>query len=66
MRTAFADYKTPPFYDSVVAKLTTDGANYDGNSSRARRALEEHRPLGMETTTPLHIRLMDGEAFLLG
>src|SRR5919107_4367154 len=42
-----------------------DGADHDGNSSRACWALEEHRPLGMKTTTPLHIRLMDGEAFLL-
>ena len=66
MRTAFADYETLPFYDSVVVKLTTDGADHDGNSSRACWALEEHRPLRMKTTTPLHIQLMDGEAFLLG
>lgn len=62
----FTGYETPPFYDSLVVKLTTHGADRDGTSSRACWALEEHRSLGIKILAPLHIRLMDDEALLLG
>ncbi len=62
----FAGYEVPPFYDSIVGKLITYGADRDEALARGRRALEEYRLEGINTTIPLHLRLLSEEAFLAG
>ena len=62
----FAGYEVPPFYDSMVGKLITWGTDRDEALARGRRALEEYRIEGIETTIPLHLRLLQEEAFLSG
>ncbi len=62
----FAGYEVPPFYDSMVGKLITYGADRDEAIVRGRRALEEYRLEGINTTIPLHLRLLGEEAFLSG
>jgi acetyl-CoA carboxylase biotin carboxylase subunit len=62
----FAGYEVPPFYDSMVGKLIAYGADRDEALMRGRRALEEYRLEGIKTTIPLHLRLLDDEAFLSG
>ena len=62
----FAGYEVPPFYDSLVGKLIVWGADRHEAIARGRRALEEYRLEGIKTTVPLHLRLLDDEAFLSG
>jgi acetyl-CoA carboxylase, biotin carboxylase subunit len=62
----FAGYQIPPFYDSMVGKLIVWGTDREEALARGRRALEEYRLEGIKTTIPLHLRLLDDEAFLSG
>jgi acetyl-CoA carboxylase biotin carboxylase subunit len=62
----FAGYQIPPFYDSMVGKLIVWGTDREEALARGRRALEEFRLEGIKTTIPLHLRLLDDEAFLSG
>ena len=62
----FAGYQIPPFYDSMVGKLIVWGTDREEALARSRRALEEYRLEGIKTTIPLHLRLLDDEAFRSG
>jgi len=62
----FAGYEIPPFYDSMVGKLIVHGADRHEALMRGRRALEEYRLEGIKTTIPLHLRLIEDEAFISG
>jgi acetyl-CoA carboxylase, biotin carboxylase subunit len=62
----FAGYQIPPFYDSLVGKLIVWGTDREEALARGRRALEEYRLEGIKTTIPLHLRLLDDEAFRSG
>jgi acetyl-CoA carboxylase, biotin carboxylase subunit len=59
-------YQIPPFYDSMVGKLIVWALTRDEAISRARRALREYRLEGIKTTIPLHLRLLEGDAFRAG
>ena len=54
----YQGYTVPPFYDSLVAKLIVHGANREECVMRLRRALAEYVIGGIETTIPLHQRLI--------
>jgi acetyl-CoA carboxylase biotin carboxylase subunit len=62
----FSGYTVPPHYDSLVAKLIVHGANRNECLMRLKRALGEYVVGGIETTIPLHLRLMSEPAFLDG
>ena len=62
----FAGYTVPPHYDSLVAKLIVHGANRNECLMRLKRALGEYVISGIDTTIPLHQRLMTEPAFLDG
>jgi acetyl-CoA carboxylase biotin carboxylase subunit len=62
----YTGYTVPPYYDSLVAKLIVHGANRNECLMRLRRALEEVVIGGIETTVPLHRRLIAAPAFLDG
>ena len=62
----FAGYTVPPYYDSLVAKLIVHGANRNECLMRLKRALGEYVVGGIDTTIPLHQRLMSEPAFLDG
>jgi acetyl-CoA carboxylase biotin carboxylase subunit len=62
----YAGYTVPPQYDSLVAKLIVHGANRNECLMRLRRALEEFVITGIETTIPLHQRLMAAPDFING
>ena len=59
-------YVVPPYYDSLAAKLIVHGKTRNECLMRLRRALEEFVIGGIETTIPLHQRLMKEPAFLNG
>jgi acetyl-CoA carboxylase biotin carboxylase subunit len=59
-------YRVPPHYDSLVAKLVVHGGTRNECLMRLRRALEEFVIGGIETTIPLHARLVSEPDFING
>jgi acetyl-CoA carboxylase biotin carboxylase subunit len=62
----YQGYSVPPNYDSLVSKLIVYGANRNEAIMRLRRALEEYVIVGIETTIPLHQRLVLADDFING
>jgi len=62
----YAGYRVPPHYDSMVAKLIVHGRTRNECLMRLRRALDEYVIGGIDTTLPLHQRLVESPAFLDG
>ncbi len=56
---AYAGWKIPPHYDSLIAKLVVHGRDREEAIMRGRRALELFIVEGVKTTIPLHRRLLD-------
>jgi acetyl-CoA/propionyl-CoA carboxylase, biotin carboxylase, biotin carboxyl carrier protein len=51
---AHIGYTIPPYYDSLIAKLITWGADRDEALARMRRALADYRIAGVATTITFH------------
>jgi acetyl-CoA carboxylase biotin carboxylase subunit len=62
----YQGYEVPPYYDSLVAKLIVHGRAREECLMRLRRALAEYVIGGIETTLPLHQRLLDDPEFRQG
>jgi acetyl-CoA carboxylase biotin carboxylase subunit len=62
----FTGYAIPPHYDSLVSKLVVHGATRNECLMRLRRALEEYVIGGVETTIPLHQRIVTEPDFVNG
>jgi acetyl-CoA carboxylase, biotin carboxylase subunit len=63
---AYAQYKIPPYYDSLIAKVITHGKDRNEAIVRMIRALEEFVVEGVATTIPLHLRIFHDENFQNG
>ena len=62
----YAGYYVPPFYDSLVAKLIVHAPTRIEAITRMRRALDEFAVVGIQTTIPLHRRIVDDPEFQSG
>ena len=62
----YQGYTIPPFYDSLVGKLIVWGLDREEAIKRSGRALREYRLEGIKTTIPLHLRLLEEDAFRSG
>lgn len=62
----YAGYTIPPNYDSMVAKLIVSGQSREEVITRMKRALGEFVIVGVKTTIPFHLKLMDNPAFRSG
>ena len=62
----YAGYSIPPYYDSMVAKLIVNGSSRNECLMRLRRSLEEFVIGGIDTTVPLHRRIIGEQAFIDG
>ena len=62
----YAGYVVPPYYDSLVAKLIVHAPTRADAIARLRRALDEFAVHGIETTIPLHRRIVDDPSFQRG
>jgi acetyl-CoA carboxylase biotin carboxylase subunit len=62
----YAGYFVPPYYDSMVAKLIVYAPNRAEAISRLRRALAEFAISGIQTTIPLHQRIVNDPSFQAG
>ena len=55
---AHADCTIPPYYDSLVAKVIAHGVDRAEATARMRRALAMTVIEGIETSVPLHLRIL--------
>jgi acetyl-CoA carboxylase biotin carboxylase subunit len=62
----YAGYRVPSNYDSMIAKLVVHGSNRNECLLRLRRSLEEFVIGGIDTTLPLHRRLIAEPDFING
>ena len=62
----YANYRIPPHYDSMIAKLIVSGNSRNEALMRLRRALGEYVIDGIKTTLPLHVRLVQDQDFVNG
>jgi acetyl-CoA carboxylase biotin carboxylase subunit len=62
----YAGYAFPPYYDSLAAKLVVSGTTRNECLMRLRRALDEFVIGGIETTLPLHQRIVQAPDFVNG
>jgi acetyl-CoA carboxylase, biotin carboxylase subunit len=62
----YAGCVVPPYYDSMVAKLIVHAPTRADAIARLRRALAEFAISGIQTTIPLHQRIVDDAAFQAG
>ena len=63
---AYEGYEFPPFYDSLLAKFISYGKDRPEAIARMRRALDEFEIDGIETTAPLHERILRDPQFQAG
>ena len=62
----YTGYVMPPYYDSMVAKLIVNGGTRNECLMRLRRSLEEFVIGGIDTTIPLHLRIVGEQSFIDG
>ena len=60
----FQGYKVTPFYDSMICKLICHGRNRKEAIQRMNRSLDEFVIEGINTTIPLHKKLLNHDKFL--
>jgi acetyl-CoA carboxylase, biotin carboxylase subunit len=61
-----AGYTVPVFYDSMIAKLVTWGGSRRQAIDRMSRALREYQVLGIKTTIPFFLWLMQQPEYVAG
>jgi len=62
----YSGYAIPPFYDSMIAKLIVHAGTRNAALMRLRRALEEFVIMGVNTTIPLHQKIISQPEYLDG
>ena len=62
----YAGAVVPPYYDSLVAKLIVAGTTRNALLMRLKRALEEFVIEGIQTTIPLHQKIIENPEFIDG
>jgi acetyl-CoA carboxylase biotin carboxylase subunit len=62
----FTGYEPPPYYDSLLAKIISWGADRDEAIRRMARALSETRMEGPATNLDYHLHVLADKTFLAG
>jgi len=62
----YSGYRVPPYYDSMIGKLITHGADRDAAIARMKNALTEIVIEGINTNVPLHQEIFQHAAFQRG
>ncbi len=63
---AYAEYRVPPYYDSMIAKVITHGQNREESLARMRRCLDLIVVGGIRTNIALHSRILADPEFRAG
>ena len=59
----YPGFNVTPYYDSLIAKLVVWGETRGEAILRMRRALAEYRIIGIKTTLPFHIQVMNSTRY---
>ena len=62
----YSGYRVPPYYDSMIGKLITFGADRNAAIARMKNALTEIVIEGIKTNVPLHQEIFQHSAFQQG
>ncbi|PPJ72591.1 acetyl-CoA carboxylase biotin carboxylase subunit, partial [Staphylococcus aureus] len=62
----YTNYTIPPYNDSMVAKLIVHEPTREESIMTGIRALSEYLVLGIDTTIPFHLRLLNNHIFRSG
>ncbi len=62
----YQDYKIPPYYDSLIAKVIVYGKDREEAIIRAKRVLQELIIEGVKTTKDFHKKILEDEDFING
>ncbi|MDR2427967.1 MAG: acetyl-CoA carboxylase biotin carboxylase subunit [Endomicrobium sp.] len=62
----YSGYTIPPFYDSLIAKIISFGADRNESITRMQRALREVEIENVKNTSSLHAKVMNSEQFRKG
>ena len=62
----YEGYEVGLWYDPLLAKVIVWGETRGQAILRMRRALSDYKLLGIRTTIPLHLRLMESTSFIAG
>jgi len=62
----YRGYVVPPYYDSLLSKLTVKGRTWEETVDRMYRSLEEYVIRGVKTTIPFYKRIMQDPLFRSG
>jgi len=62
----YKDYVIPPYYDSMIAKMSVWALSWDRVLARARRAIDEFIIRGVPTNIPLHREIIRDPDFISG
>ena len=63
---AHSECTITPYYDSLIAKIITHGRNRQEAIARMRRTLEMTVIEGIQTSIPLHLRILEDPEFVAG
>jgi len=63
---AHKGYEVSLYYDPMIAKLITWGINRNMAIKNMHRALNDYKILGIKTTIPFHIRVINNKTFIEG
>ncbi|HHP9971519.1 TPA: acetyl-CoA carboxylase biotin carboxylase subunit [Listeria monocytogenes] len=63
---AYPNYKIPPYYDSMIAKVICYAETREEVIQKMKRALSEFAIDGIPSTIPFHLRVLDNDVFLSG
>jgi acetyl-CoA carboxylase biotin carboxylase subunit len=63
---AYAEYRVPPYYDSMIAKLITHGKDREEAVARMQRCLDLMVVGGISTNIALHARILSDPEFRAG
>jgi acetyl-CoA carboxylase biotin carboxylase subunit len=63
---AYPGFEVSLHYDPMIAKLCTWGLTRESAIAKMKVALREYKILGIKTTIPFHLKVMDNQTFLDG
>lgn len=62
----YTGYTVPPYYDSLIAKIIVRGSDRNACIAKGRAVLDEFIVEGIQTTAPLHRKLLDEQDIVDG
>ncbi len=63
---SYQGYSIPPYYDSMIGKLIVHGVDREEAIIKMKRALNEYKIEGVETTINFHEKVLDNKEFKSG